>query len=142
MVGAGCHINRIGQCPREGVKALAIFSGFGEAVERLFGALDQVFRAFVHGRVESLVDDVRADADKLPSLGQLINHAAIFFGVDDCSSGGCKSSEIGRPTDFLHRGIGLKIGLQRDGRGELANTDQRGGGFKNARVNGFREMIG
>ena len=73
LVGAGGHVDGIGQGAGEGMEALAVFAGFGEAVERLLGALDQVLGGFLDGRVEGLVHDVGADADELAALGQLID---------------------------------------------------------------------
>ncbi len=114
LIGAGGHVDGIGQGAGEGMEALAVFAGFGEAVEGLLGALDEIAGGFLDGRIEGLVHDVGADADELAALGQLINHAAIFFGIDD-GGGRCrKPRQIGGAADFLHGGVAVEIGLQRD----------------------------
>ena len=76
------------------------------------------------GRIEGFVHNVSADADELAALGQLVNHAAIFFGIDDGGGGRRKPRQIGGAADFLHRGVAVEIGFQRDGRGELADADE------------------
>ena len=124
LIGAGGHVDGIRQGAGEGMEALAVFSGFGEAVEGLFGALDEILGGFLHWRIEGFVHNVGADADELPSLGQLVNHAAIFFGIDDGGGRGGEARQIGGAADFLHRGIAVEIGFQRDGRGELADADE------------------
>ena len=63
LVGACCHVDGVSQGAGEGLEALAIFPGFGEAIERLFGAFDEIARTFIDGRVEGFVHDIRADAD-------------------------------------------------------------------------------
>ena len=142
LIGAGGHVDGVRQGAGEGMEALTVFSGFGEAVERLLGALDEILGGFLDRRIEGFVHDVGADADELAALGQLVNHAAIFFGIDDGGGRRGKPREIGGAADFLHGLVAVEIGFQRDRRGELADADEGRGRFVDAGMDGFEEMIG
>src|SRR5438874_9000381 len=42
LIGIGCHIDGIGECPAEGLETLAVFSGFGNLVKAVLGLLDPI----------------------------------------------------------------------------------------------------
>ena len=142
LIGACRHVDRIGQRPREGLEALAVFAGLGHLIERLLGALDQVLGRVLDVGIEGLVHEVGADADQLAPLRQLVDGAAIFLGIDDGGGVGGETREVGRPADFLQRGVIVEIGLERHRRGQLAGADQGGRHLVDAGMDGFEEMLG
>ena len=99
LIGGTCHVDGVGQGLHDGLEALAVFAGLGHGIERLLGALDQVLGTVLDIGVEGLVDHLGADADELPALGELIDRAAIFLGVDDGGGARRKPRQIGGAAD-------------------------------------------
>jgi len=141
LVGAGRHVDGIGEGAGERLEALAILAGLGHRIEGLFGPLDQLARAVLDVGIEGLVDQFRTHPDELPALRQLIDGAAIFLGVDDGGGAGREPRQIGGAADFLQGRVVLEVGLERHRARQLADLDQRRSGLEDARVQRLEKML-
>ena len=142
LIGAGCHVHRVGEGAHEGLEALSVSAGLRHGIERLLGAFDEVLGAVFDVGLEGLVHEVGTHPDEFAPLCQLIDGASIFLCIDDGGGIGGKPCEIGGATNFLERGIIFKMALQRHRTCELADADQGGGGFEDACVQRLEEMLG
>ena len=141
LIGPGGHVDRDLQRVGEFLEAAAVLAALGDLVEPLLRLLDLVARAGIDGRVIGDVDDVLADLDQFAPDRQIVDRAAIVFGVDDRRRLGGEPREILLHVDPAEI-VFAEERLQRDRRGEFSRADQRARDLVDAAMDFLDEMLG
>ncbi len=140
LVGVRRHVDGCGQCIGKTLEAAVITTGLGDFVEAFFRLLDLLARRGIDRRVESLIHQILADADQVPTQRQIVDRASVILRIDDGRRFGCEAGEILRYRHAADVGLGRNERLQRHGCRDLVQPDQAAGDLVEVLVDRLEEM--
>ena len=135
------HLDRRHQRALELLESAFDLPDAGQLEQLVLGGFDLSRSRLVEIRLVGVVDDVLAEIDQLPAQEQVVDRAAVMFGVDDVERIGRQLGQIAHAADLGQSLVLLEIALERRRAGLLAALDQRAGGVVDARVRRLHEML-
>ncbi len=137
---AGGH-DRLGQRLLEGDEAALGAAVLGEVEESLLGGLELHLGVELGLGAEGAVHHLLADVDQLAAQPAVVDHAAVFAGVDDADHRREQLGQVGRAADLVQQAGMLEFRAQGDDVGELAGLAAALDGAVDAAVHRIGEMF-